>query len=155
MRRPLQRRQRSAALPGSGSNLQALLDRCRHARCPYRVVLVVSNVPGVLGLERAHAAGVETAVVPHRAFQGRRDFEEALLAVVAAHGVQVVALAGFMRILTPEFVARCRGRLLNVHPSLLPAFKGHDAHRQVLAAGVRVTGASVHFVTVSALLIYA
>lgn len=132
---------------GRGSNLQALLDAERQgALGPATVRVVISNVPGAPALARAEAAGVATFVVDHRRFGERAAFEEALLAPLRAHGVQVVALAGFMRLLGPTFLSAFPDRVLNIHPALLPAFPGMHAVRQALEHGVRVTGCTVHLV---------
>lgn len=126
---------------GRGSNLGALL------AAGIDVAVVVSNVEGAGALGIATAAGVATAVIDHRAFQGERArFEDALGAVLREHGVELVVLAGFMRLLTPHFVRQWPGRIVNIHPSLLPAFPGAHAHRGALAAGVKVSGCTVHFV---------
>src|SRR5689334_20746002 len=130
-------------ISGRGSNMEALLD----ARLPADVAAVVSNAPDAPGLEIARAHGVSTAVVDHRAFSNRPAFDEALSAAVDAYQPDVVVLAGFMRILTDGFVRRYAGRLLNIHPSLLPAFPGLHTHARALAAGVRIHGCTVHFVT--------
>ncbi len=130
-------------LSGRGSNLQALLDARAAA---WQVALAISNVPGAPGLARAEAAGVPARTVPHRDFADRAAFEEALDAALRAAGIDLVVLAGFMRVLGPEFVARWRDRLINIHPSLLPAFRGLDTHRRALEAGVGWHGCTVHFV---------
>jgi phosphoribosylglycinamide formyltransferase-1 len=135
---------------GSGTNLQALLDAEEHgALAPATVACVVSNRPGVQALARAAAAGKPAHVVDHTAFAGRAPFEDALLGVLASHAVEAVVLAGFMRLLTPRFLDRFPDHILNIHPSLLPAFPGVDAQRQALEHGVKVTGATVHFVDAS------
>lgn len=128
---------------GRGSNLQALLDACAAPGFPARIAVVLSNVPDVLALERAAEAGVRTAVVPHRGLS-REAFETALLAEL--EGVQWVCLAGFMRVLTPTFLDAFPGRVLNVHPALLPAFPGTHGVRDALAHGVTQAGATVHVV---------
>ena len=130
-------------LSGRGSNLQALLDA---GTASWKVALAVSNVPGAAGLARAEAAGVPVRTVPHRDFADQAAFEEALDAELRAAEVELVVLAGFMRVLGPEFVARWRDRLVNIHPSLLPAFRGLGTHRRALEAGVRWHGCTVHFV---------
>ena len=130
-------------LSGRGSNLQALLDA---GAASWKVALAVSNVPGAPGLARAEAAGVPVRTVPHRDFADRAAFEEALDAELRAVDIELVVLAGFMRVLGPEFVARRRDRLVNIHPSLLPSFRGLDTHRRALEAGVRWHGCTVHFV---------
>ena len=134
-------------ISGGGTNLQALIDAQRADDCPYAVAAVVSNRPDAFGLERAARAGIPTETVDHTRFPDRAPFEDALAAAVDRHAPGLVALAGFMRILTPAFVARYRGRLLNIHPSLLPRFRGLHTHRRALEAGERVHGATVHFVT--------
>jgi len=132
---------------GSGTNLQALLDAAaRGELAPAEIVCVISNRPGVRALERAAAAGVPALVVDHKQFPGREPFERALLAALAEHRVEAVVLAGFMRLLTSGFLDRFPDRVINIHPSLLPAFPGVDAQRQAFEHGVKVTGATVHFV---------
>ncbi|MGQ9367632.1 phosphoribosylglycinamide formyltransferase [Azospirillum sp. A39] len=132
---------------GRGSNLQALIDAAADPAFPAEVALVLSNRADAHGLERATAAGVATAVVDHRAFPGdKRAFEGAMDDALRAANVDLVCLAGFMRLLSPWFVERWHDRLLNIHPSLLPSFKGLDTHARALAAGVRVHGCTVHLV---------
>ncbi|MCX7684600.1 MAG: phosphoribosylglycinamide formyltransferase [Acetobacteraceae bacterium] len=127
--------------------MAALLAAARDPSYPARIVLVLSNRPDAAGLERARQAGVPIAVVDHRAFRGdRAAFEAAVDAELAAAGAEIVALAGFLRVLTEGFVARWRDRLVNIHPSLLPAFKGLDTHARALAAGVKIHGCTVHLV---------
>lgn len=133
-------------ISGRGSNLQALIDACRDPTFPAEIALVISNRADAGGLQRAASAGLETAVVLHRDYADRASFDAALDAKLAEAGVELVCLAGFMRLLTAGFVERWRDRMINIHPSLLPAFKGLDTHERVLAAGVRFTGCSVHFV---------
>jgi len=130
-----------ALISGRGSNLQALLE----AGLP--VSAAISNRADAEGLRMAAARGVATRVVDHRGFAGRQAFDAALAAEIDRFAPRLVALAGFMRVLTPEFVERYRGRLLNIHPSLLPAFPGLDTHARALAAGVKLHGCTVHFVT--------
>ncbi len=132
---------------GSGSNLQAFIDACRDPAYPCTVAAVISNRPGVRGLERATAAGIASEVLDHTGFASREDFDAALLARVDAYRPDLVILAGFMRILTPAFVRHYAGRLLNIHPSLLPMYPGLHTHRRALAAGDTEHGATVHFVT--------
>ncbi len=134
-------------ISGRGSNMEAILKAAADPTFPAEPVLVVSNRPDAAGLAIAAARGVPTAVVPHRAYPTREAFEDALDAVLRASGAQLVALAGFMRVLTEGFVARWRGRLLNIHPSLLPKYPGLDTHARVLAAGEEESGATVHLVT--------
>ncbi len=136
-----------ALISGRGSNMEALLRVARLPGCPYEIVGVVSNVPGAKGLETAARAGVATAVVNHRSFETREAFEEVLHETLLVFAADIVACAGFMRIMTEGFVGRWEGRMLNIHPSLLPLFRGLHTHRRALKAGVKVHGATVHFVT--------
>jgi phosphoribosylglycinamide formyltransferase-1 len=117
------------------------------AKLPARICAVISNDPAAKGLATAAEHGITTAVVDHRQFKQRADFDAALAQAIDAHQPDIVVLAGFMRVLTEDFVNRYRGRLINIHPSLLPSFTGLHTHRQALAAGVRVHGCTVHFVT--------
>jgi phosphoribosylglycinamide formyltransferase-1 len=134
-------------ISGRGSNLQALIDAARRPGFPAAIALVVSNQPAAAGLARARAAGIATSVIDHRPFgRDRPAFERALTAALEAAGVDFVCNAGFMRLLTATFVDRWRDRHLNIHPSLLPAFKGLDTHRRALEAGVRIHGCTVHVV---------
>lgn len=130
-------------ISGRGSNMEALLA----AGLPGQCAAVISNRPAAAGLAAAAARGIATAVVDHRAYPMREAFDAALAEEIERHAPQLVLLAGFMRILTAGFVAHFAGRLLNIHPSLLPSFPGVDTHAQALAAGVRIHGCSVHFVT--------
>ena len=134
-------------LSGSGSNLQAILDACAAGLIAGTVVSVISNRPDVFGLERARRAGASAEVLDHKAFPDRTAFDHALMGVIDAHQPDLVILAGFMRILTPAFVQHYHGRLLNIHPSLLPAYKGTHTHQRALDDGASEHGASVHFVT--------
>ncbi|AKF80989.1 phosphoribosylglycinamide formyltransferase [Myxococcus fulvus 124B02] len=131
---------------GGGSNLQALLDACAREDFPAEVACVVSNVPTAYALERARAAGVPAVVVDHKAHASKAAFEAAILEALGATGVQWVCLAGFMRLLSADFLGRFAGRVLNVHPSLLPSFPGLHAQQQALERGVKVAGCTVHFV---------
>jgi phosphoribosylglycinamide formyltransferase-1 len=131
---------------GSGSNLQALLDASAQADYPAEVACVVSNVPTAFALERARKAGVPTVVLEHKAFASRADFDRALGEELRKAGVEWVCLAGFMRLLGSDFLAGFPGRVLNIHPSLLPAFTGLHAQRQALERGVKIAGCTVHFV---------
>ncbi len=133
-------------ISGRGSNLQALIDECARPDAAAEIVLVVSNVAGAAGLARAADAGIATRVIDHRAYADREGFEDAVHDCLAAAGAELVCLAGFMRLLTEGFVQRWRDRLINIHPSLLPAYKGLDTHARVLADGARLTGCTVHFV---------
>ncbi|MCC6903100.1 MAG: phosphoribosylglycinamide formyltransferase [Polyangiaceae bacterium] len=131
---------------GSGSNLQAILDAVAEGRLDAHVRVVVSNKANVLALERAARAGVPTVVVPHREFSTREAFDQKLVDVLTRAGVEHVVLAGFMRVLTPVFLRAFAGKVINIHPSLLPAFPGVRAQAQALEHGVKVTGCTVHFV---------
>jgi phosphoribosylglycinamide formyltransferase 1 len=132
---------------GSGTNLQALLDAGAAGNLGRaRLVVVGANIPGCGALARAQAAGVPTFVVDHRAFKSREDFDGALVAALREHQCELVVLAGFMRILTPVFLGAFHERVINIHPSLLPAFPGVDAQGQAFRAGVKVAGCTVHFV---------
>jgi phosphoribosylglycinamide formyltransferase-1 len=131
---------------GSGTNLQAVLDAIAAGSLDARVAIVVSNVDGAHALERARAAGVETAVLEHAKYADRAAFDRALLELLRARGVEVVVLAGFMRLLTTWFLDAFPMRIVNVHPALLPAFPGVHSQRQALEHGVRIAGCTVHFV---------
>ena len=137
----------AVVISGRGSNMEAIVRAAQLSDCPYRVVRVIADRPTAGGLARAAALGIPTSVVPVKEFADRADFEAALARELAASGAQLVALAGFMRILSPEFVQRFPGRLLNIHPSLLPDYKGLDTHARVLRARDTHHGASVHYVT--------
>ncbi len=127
--------------------MAALIDAAKAPDYPAAIVLVVSNRPDALGLVHAREAGIETALVDHRTFGADREgFERAIDATLGAHRIDLVCLAGFMRLLTPWFVTRWSGRMLNIHPALLPAFKGLHTHRRALEAGATRHGATVHFV---------
>jgi phosphoribosylglycinamide formyltransferase-1 len=141
------RKRVAVLISGRGSNLAALIDAAKAEDYPADIALVLSNRPDALGLERARAAGIPTAVVDHRPFGGDREaFERVLDAELTARRIELVCLAGFMRLFTPWFVTRWSGRLLNVHPALLPQFKGLHTHRRALETGVKRHGATVHFV---------
>jgi phosphoribosylglycinamide formyltransferase-1 len=139
-------RRTAVLISGSGSNLQALLDSTARPGSSAEIVLVVSNRADAFGLERARRAGVPTRVIPHRDYPDRPSFDVALGGALRDAGVELVCLAGFMRLLTAPFVEAWRDRMLNIHPSLLPAFRGKDAQALALAGGVRVAGCTVHFV---------
>ncbi|WP_163557419.1 phosphoribosylglycinamide formyltransferase [Halomonas sp. NO4] len=134
-------------ISGNGSNLQALIDEQTHDRLGGEIVAVVSNEPDAYGLHRAREAGIEAVVLPHREYDSRDAYDGALIKVIERHEPDLIVLAGFMRILTPRFVQRFLGRMLNIHPSLLPAYQGLDTHARALADGVAEHGCSVHFVT--------
>ncbi|MAF47977.1 MAG: phosphoribosylglycinamide formyltransferase [Rhodospirillales bacterium] len=133
-------------ISGRGSNLQSLIDACQAGSLPIEIVTVISNVAGVQGLERAEAAGISNQVIDHRGFGGREAFEDAVNDALLEAGADFVCMAGFMRLLTDGFVGKWLDRLINIHPSLLPAFKGLDTHQRAIEAGVRFTGCTVHFV---------
>ncbi len=131
---------------GNGTNLQALLDaQARGALAPGEIAVVISNLPEVHALERAAKAGVPAVVIPHKGL-AREVFEDRMIDTLDAHGVEAIVLAGFMRILTPHFVERYPLRIVNTHPSLLPAFTGSDAPAQAIAHGVKLSGVTIHFV---------
>lgn len=134
-------------ISGRGSNMAALIEAAKAQDYPAEIALVVSNRPDAAGLDYARSRGIATAVIDHTLFGGDREsFEQALDRKLVEQRIDLVCLAGFMRLLTPWFVNRWSGRMLNIHPSLLPQFKGLDTHRRALAAGVKRHGATVHFV---------
>lgn len=140
-------RLRTAVLiSGRGSNLEALIAACAAPGFPAEIGLVISNRADAAGLQRATKAEIATQVIPHRDYPSREAFDAALTAALENAGVDLVCLAGFMRLLTAGFVERWRDRLINIHPSLLPSFPGLDTHARALAQGVRLTGCTVHFV---------
>ncbi|MGH6960147.1 MAG: phosphoribosylglycinamide formyltransferase, partial [Dongiaceae bacterium] len=134
-------------ISGRGSNMQALIDACRGGDAPADVALVLSNRPHAPGLARAAAAGIATAVVDHRDYRDRASFDAEIDRRLRESRIDLVCLAGFMRLLTDGFVESWRDRMINIHPSLLPAFPGLHTHERALAAGVKVHGCTVHFVT--------
>lgn len=134
-------------ISGRGSNMAALIEAAKAAGYPAQIALVLSNIADAGGLETARRAGIETAVVEHKAFgKDRVAFDRAMHEALIAHKIDLVCLAGFMRLLSPEFVGQWSERMLNIHPALLPAFKGLDTHRRALEAHAKVHGATVHFV---------
>jgi phosphoribosylglycinamide formyltransferase-1 len=141
-------RKRTAILiSGRGSNMLSLIEAAQTEGYPAEIALVLSNRPDAGGIERAKGFGIATAVVDHRAYKGDREaFERAMDEILRINQIELIALAGFMRIMTPWFVRRWEGRLVNIHPSLLPLFRGTHTHAQALAAGVAEHGCSVHFV---------
>jgi phosphoribosylglycinamide formyltransferase-1 len=141
-------RKRTAILiSGRGSNMLSLIEAAQAENYPAEIALVLSNRPDAGGIERAKGFGIATAIVDHRAYKGDREaFERAMDEILRVNQIELIALAGFMRIMTPWFVRRWEGRLINIHPSLLPLFKGTHTHAQALAAGVSEHGCSVHFV---------
>ncbi|WP_292054168.1 MULTISPECIES: phosphoribosylglycinamide formyltransferase [unclassified Brevundimonas] len=135
-------------ISGSGTNMVSLVQAGQTPDCPYEVVLVVSNIEDAAGLEKARALGVPAIAVPHRPYgKDRQAHEEALDSLLQQHGVQAIALAGYMRILTPWLVREWEGRMLNIHPSLLPLYPGLDTHARAIAAGDAEAGCTVHIVT--------
>ena len=134
-------------ISGRGSNLQAIIECIRDGSLPVEIRAVISNEPGAFGLERAIRAEIATRILSHQDFETREDYDAALGTLIDEYEPGMVVLAGFMRILTPAFVARFRGRLLNIHPSLLPKFRGLHTHERALKSGETIHGASVHFVT--------
>ena len=133
-------------ISGRGSNLQALIDATAAPAFPAEIILVLSNRPGALGLERAAKAGIPTRVIDHKEFADRAAFDAEMTAAMEAAGTELVCLAGFMRLLSDEFVDHWRDKMINIHPSLLPAFKGLDVQERVLARGARFAGCTVHYV---------
>lgn len=135
-------------ISGRGSNLQALIDAFgpQIVDSPVEIVLVLSNRPDALGLERAAKAGLKTEIVDHKAFASREDFDVAMDREIRAAGAEFVVLAGFMRLLTEGFINAWKDRMINIHPALLPSFKGLDTHKRALEAGVKLHGCTVHFV---------
>ena len=131
---------------GRGSNLQALIDACAADDFPAEIALVLSNKADAYGLERAHAADIPTAVLSHKDFADRESFDAAMSAKIEESGAELVCLAGFMRLLSDGFVRQWRDRLINIHPSLLPAFKGLHVHERTIEEGARFSGCTVHFV---------
>ena len=134
-------------ISGRGSNMSALIDACNAADFPARITLVVSNNPDAQGLKTAKAAGLKTAVVNHKDYESREAFENALLHALSPHNLDLICLAGFMRILTADFIAHYPNRILNIHPSLLPLYKGLNTHARAIADGQSEAGCSVHYVT--------
>jgi phosphoribosylglycinamide formyltransferase-1 len=141
------KRRAAILISGRGSNMAALIAAARAADFPAEIALVLANRTQAAGLSAAIAAGIATAVVDHARFgQDREAFERALQSELDAQNIEIICLAGFMRLLTTRFVARWEGRMINIHPALLPAFKGLDTHARAIAAGVKIHGATVHFV---------
>jgi len=145
--KPTGKKRVAILISGRGSNMVALIEAAKADDYPAAIVLVVSNRPDASGLSRAREAGIETAIVDHRQFgEDRAAFERAMDAQLRQHRIDLVCLAGFMRLFTPAFVRLWNGRMLNIHPALLPQFKGLHTHRRALEAGVKRHGATVHFV---------
>jgi phosphoribosylglycinamide formyltransferase 1 len=145
--RKMSRKRVAILISGRGSNMTALIEAAKDPAYPAEIALVLSNRPNAAGLARARTEAIATAVIDHTRFgKDREAFERALQAELERHGIELVCLAGFMRLLTPWFVRRWEGRLLNIHPALLPAFKGLNTHERALAEGATHHGATVHFV---------
>src|SRR6185312_1213291 len=143
----MSRKRVAVLISGRGSNMTALIEAAKNKDYPAEIALVISNRPDAAGLATARAAGIATDVVDHKTFGKDRDgFEEALQSALEKNRIDIVCLAGFMRLLTSTFVDRWDGRMLNIHPALLPAFKGLDTHKRALEAGAQTHGATVHFV---------
>jgi len=134
-------------ISGSGSNLQSFIDACEERRVDGKIMAVISNRPGVKGLDRAAAANIPNIVVDHRAFESREEFDQYLAEIINGFTPDLIVLAGFMRILTGGFVNQFVGKLINIHPSLLPSYPGLNTHQRAIEAGDSVAGATVHFVT--------
>jgi phosphoribosylglycinamide formyltransferase-1 len=133
-------------ISGRGSNLEALIEACRDPAFPAEIATVISNKPDALGLALAREAGLATIALDHRSFADRAAFDDAVHQRLTEAGVELVCLAGYMRLLTTAFIARWHDRIINIHPSLLPAFRGLNAHAQALAAGVKISGCTIHVV---------
>ncbi|MBS0252296.1 MAG: phosphoribosylglycinamide formyltransferase [Proteobacteria bacterium] len=133
-------------ISGRGSNMQSLVAAARAADYPAEIVLVASNRPDAAGIAWAVEQGLPTVVIDHKGYESRAAFEQALQSALDTHSVELIALAGFMRLMTPEFVEHWRNRMINIHPSLLPSFKGLHTHEQAIAAGVKIAGCTVHYV---------
>jgi len=134
-------------ISGRGSNLQVLLESCADPAFPAEIALVISNVADAFGLERARQAGIATRIVNHKEYPSREAFDAEMDRALRASGIELVCLAGFMRLLSVGFVESWQGKMVNIHPSLLPSFKGMRTHAQALAAGVKLHGCTVHYVT--------
>lgn len=134
-------------ISGSGTNLQALIDACANGDIDARIVSVISNVPNVFGLERARNAGIEALTLDHKTFESRESYDRVLAAEIISRAPDLIILAGFMRILTPQFVEHFQGKLINIHPSLLPKYQGLHTHQRAIEAGDKEHGATVHFVS--------
>jgi phosphoribosylglycinamide formyltransferase-1 len=144
----MERKRVAVLISGRGSNMAALIEAAKDKNYPAEIVLVVSNRPNAEGITYARKAGIATTIINHTDYgKNREAFEHALQAVLEGSGVEIVCLAGFMRLFTPRFIARWEGRMLNIHPALLPNFKGLHTHEQALAGGAKTHGATVHFVT--------
>ncbi len=142
----MSRKRVAVLISGRGSNMMSLIEAAKAADYPAEIALVLANKADAGGLERARAEGVATRTVVHKSYPTREEFDEAMQRALDEGGIEIVCLAGFMRLLTPGFVNRWQGRMINIHPALLPSFKGLDTHARALAAGVKIHGCTVHFV---------
>ncbi len=133
-------------ISGSGSNLQSIIDNIEKGALDARIALVLSNEPEAFGLERAKKHGIPTAVVNHRDFKNRREFEEAILATIVGRPIELICLAGFMRVLTTDFIRRFPRKIINIHPALLPSFAGTHGQKDAFDYGVKFSGCTIHFV---------
>lgn len=133
-------------ISGRGSNLQALIDACQNPAFPAEIAVVISNVPDAYGLQRAQKAGIATRIVNHQDFQGKAAFEAAILDTLAEFEIDLICLAGFMRIISADFIARWPDKIINIHPSLLPAYKGLNTHERAISDGAKQAGCTVHYV---------
>lgn len=143
----MQKLKTAILISGSGSNLQALIDACNNPDFPAQIVLVLSNKADAYGLERAKKAGIQTVVISHKDFSSRQDFDNQMDKAIVESGAQFICMAGFMRLLSGWFTQKWQGKLVNIHPSLLPSFKGVNAQKQALEYGVKIAGCTTHFVT--------
>ncbi len=132
---------------GAGTNLQALINAAAEKDFPAKIILVISNIRTAKALDRAKAAGITSKIIDHQQYQNRENFDEAIETAIRNFDCEIICLAGFLRILTTKFVERWQGKILNIHPSLLPSFPGVRVQEQVLDSGVKITGCTVHFVT--------
>ena len=140
------RRRTAIFISGRGSNMDALIDAARNPDFPAEIALVASNRPDAAGLANAKSRGIATAAVDHKIYAGRDAFEASLQQILDIHGIDLICLAGFMRLLTPTFTQRWTGRMINIHPALLPSYKGLHTHERALADGVKIHGCTVHYV---------
>lgn len=140
------RRRTAILISGRGSNMQALIEAARAPDYPAEIALVLSNRPEAAGLALARAAGVAVAAIDHKIHAGREEFERSMQALLEIHRIELICMAGFMRLVTPWFISNWQGRMINIHPALLPSFRGLDTHARALAEGVKIHGCTVHFV---------
>jgi phosphoribosylglycinamide formyltransferase 1 len=141
-----ERKRTAILISGRGSNMQALVEAARSPEYPAEIALVLSNRAEAPGLAFAKEHGIATAVIDHKIYAGREEFEKSMQVLLDLHRIEIICLAGFMRVLTPSFVQHWQGRLINIHPSLLPAYRGLDTHARAFADGVKIHGCTVHFV---------